>query len=60
LNKNNLIFGAIIAKCTLIDIVTDSKNEWALSNHYHWLLTDIERINPIFVNGKQGIWRHFV
>jgi hypothetical protein len=58
--KEKLVFGAIIAKCNLVAIVRDSTSKWALPEHYHWVLADVEPIEPIYLGGKQGLWHHLI
>lgn len=60
--KNNKItrhinmFGSIIGKTNLYDIVDNSDSKWAMGNSYHWLLKDSQKIEPIPCKGKLNIW----
>ncbi|MDD2490481.1 MAG: ASCH domain-containing protein [Bacilli bacterium] len=72
INVNKCEYGAIILKCKLVDCILmteefineikQNKNEYLCGYYeigrYAWLLSDIEIIKPIYVNGKLGIWNY--
>jgi hypothetical protein len=64
---NDLPFGAIIATCHLIDCrktetlngeVSGDDQEWGnfSPGRFGWILSDIRKIDPVFVRGAQGLW----
>lgn len=51
---------AIIGKVNLVDIVRDSKSEWAEKDSYHWVLQDAEifKLPIMFIKGKLKLWNY--
>ena len=50
--------GMILGAVQLTDVVTDSTSEWAMQDHFHWLLSDpILFSAPIPATGQLGLWR---
>jgi len=57
-----MVFGAIIAIATLVDVVRLNDLPEHLRDNEHangpwcWLLRDVRRITPIAMDGKLGLW----
>lgn len=50
--------GCIIAVARLSDVVDNSPSRWARAGHFHWLLTDVQRLaDPIPLTGRLGLFR---
>lgn len=50
-------YGSIIGQVTLVDIVRDARpNNWAIPDHWHWLLEDPQSIKPIPYRGMPGLF----
>lgn len=53
--------GAIVGCVILVDCVRDSDDEYALADHWHWVLTDARRLaTPIPMKGQLNIWHRSV
>ncbi|MGA9076760.1 MAG: ASCH domain-containing protein [Acidimicrobiales bacterium] len=53
--------GAILGTVELFDCVRDSESEWAMVDHWHWLLGDPHPFEtPVPAKGKLGLWTYFV
>jgi len=49
--------GLVIATVRLVDVVRDSRSEWARPGHWHWVLEDPRRTRrPVRVRGALGLW----
>jgi ASCH domain len=48
--------GAIIGIVDLVDVVRDSRSQWAEPGSYHWLLTNPRPIEPVPMRGRLGLW----
>ena len=48
--------GVIIGIIDLVDIVRDSRSQWAEPGCYHWVLTSLRPIKPVPMRGKLGLW----
>lgn len=72
-DKDELMYGYIICKCTLVDCVymTDDFIKYECEHNYNnfisgryevgryaWILSNIEVITPIKAKGKLGIWSY--
>ena len=50
--------GAIVAVVDLVDVVPDSKSEWAMPGFHHWVLEKARRLTkPIPYRGGLGLLR---
>lgn len=73
--KSDFHYGCIVCKCNLVDcIYMDEKfiNKVKKENYnnyisgyyevgrYAWILSDIEEVDPISVNGQLGLWNYEV
>jgi activating signal cointegrator 1 len=70
LTKDDMVFGAIIAKANLVAsidvnfIETYYFNYPWLEGHKHiqgpwcWILEDVKRVKPIYCNGQLGMWNY--
>lgn len=53
-----LIFGAVIGRVQLVDVVTDSGDAFALPGHYHFVLAAAEALRrPVPCKGRLGLFQ---
>lgn len=53
--EEQCICGAIIGKVRLLGCNASSKSGWGVGP-WHWLLTDPEPLEPLYMPGKLGLW----
>lgn len=56
-DKELMEYGAIIGLIKFSECIKDAKSPWALPNHYHWIISEVEQIKPVKCRGNQGLWR---
>lgn len=50
--------GVILGTVELVDIVTNSKSDWAIEGEHHWVLRNPDHLSaPIPWRGQMGLWR---
>lgn len=55
--KSDLTFGAIIGFIKFSDCITNSSSEWAMPNHFHWVISEKKILrSPIPCNGALKFW----
>ncbi len=55
-NDGTYPMGALLGRVELVDVVTDSTDEFAQPWMYHWVLANPFPVEPIPMRGKQGLW----
>lgn len=55
---NTYTLGSIIGSVELVDIVQNSKSQWACENQHHWILQNpVLFSEPVYASGRQNLWR---
>lgn len=57
LDRDGYVMGAVIGTVELVDIVRGSESEWAMGDHWHWVLANPQRLAvPVPARGKMGLF----
>jgi hypothetical protein len=53
---DDLVTGGIVGVVDVIDCVRDHPSDWAMDEHWHWVLARPRPVEFIPLTGKLGIW----
>ncbi len=51
--------GSVVAYCRLVDCLPPERfcdDRWAMPGCWHWVLDDVEEVDPVPARGRLGLW----